>query len=122
MNERGYDYRKADEARGGGSRQWASSERMVCIEVNNLKIKKHIFNRTMPPTSPTDNQVEYLEFLGKVCRKVGIPCDREIEISKRTKYGASGAIKKLSLMLRQRGYSISKTNKIYNNRKEKRDG
>ena len=84
------------------NRLYANADRIAAQEVQNARRRKWEADaRHTDP--PTEKQLEYLSALEAVCIKNGIPCAREFELARRTNKGASGTIRKMRVLLAQRG-------------------
>lgn len=77
-----------------------SSARQARTEVQTLRNKRDAKKPVLPPT---EKQLELLDALEQMCLAAMIPCEREFQMARQTKAGATGTIKKVGHILRQRG-------------------
>ena len=82
-----------------------SSARQARTEVQTLRNKRDAKERYEKKSflPPTEKQLELLDALEQMCLAAMIPCEREFQMARQTKAGATGTIKKVRLILRQRG-------------------
>lgn len=87
------------------SNPFASSNRIMKIEVSRAKDQKRKIARERTLEPPTESQVQYLNFLFEICEKYDMPYERSKMIAMRSKNEATAIIKQLQMVFQQRGIS-----------------